>query len=122
MAAPKRGVKTRCGGAWTEARYFSFIRNALRAAFRKYPPKYEATAEAKIGRNQYVCAHCEEVFGAKDVQVDHIVPCGSLKTYDDLPAFVERMFCEKDGFQVLCKPCHQAKTNAERQAKKETGE
>ena len=59
-----------------------------------------------------------ELFTNKEVEVDHIVPAGSLKTFDDLPEFVERMFCEADGFQVLCKPCHQLKTNAERAARK----
>ena len=110
--------RTRNGGTWTEARYFGFIRSSLRSAFTKWGPKHQAKKDAKVAYNQYECASCREVFGSKDVEVDHIVPAGSLKTFDDLPGFVERMFCEADGFQVLCKPCHQAKTNAEREAKK----
>jgi hypothetical protein len=27
------------------------------------------------------------------------------------------LFCEADGFQLLCKPCHQLKTNEERRKK-----
>ena len=114
----RRVERTRNGGNWTEARYFSFIRSALRSAFQKWGPKHEAKKLAKRGYNQYECAHCGEIYGNKDTEVDHIQPAGSLKAYDDLPAFVERMFCEVDGFQVLCKACHQVKTNAERKARK----
>ena len=114
----RRVERTRNNGTWTEARYFSFIRSALRSAFQKWGPKHEAKRLAKRGYNQYECAHCNEIFSNKDTEVDHIEPAGSLKAYDDLPAFVERMFCEVEGFQVLCKACHQVKTNAERKARK----
>lgn len=114
----RRVERTRNSGTWTEARYFSFIRSALRSAFQKWGPKHEAKKLAKRGYNQYECAHCGEIYGNKDTEVDHIQPAGSLKTYQDLPAFVERMFCEVEGFQVLCKACHQVKTNEEREARK----
>jgi len=109
--------KTRNGGTWSEARYFGFIRSALRAAFQRWGPRNACKVQAKVGYNQYECAQCGGIFGNKEVQVDHIVPAGSLKTYDDLPGFVERMFCERDGVQLLCKPCHQIKTNEERKAR-----
>ena len=111
--------KTRNNGNWSEARYFGFIRSALRSAFMKWQPKHEAKRLSKIAYNQYECASCKGVFANKEVEVDHIVPAGSLKTYEDLPGFVERMFCEPDGFQVLCKPCHQLKTNQEREDRKQ---
>jgi hypothetical protein len=41
-----------------------------------------------------------------------------LNEFDDLPGFCERLFCEPDGLQVMCKPCHQCKTNAENAARK----
>ena len=113
----KRVERTRNTGQWTEARYFGFIRSALRSAFMKWGPKHQAKLNAKQGYNSYLCAACDETFGSKDIEVDHITPAGSLKTYDDLPGFVERMFCEVEGFQVLCKPCHQLKTNDERKKK-----
>ena len=116
---PRRVERTRASGTWTEARYFGFIRSALRSAFQKYPVKYHAKRQAMV-EGGYECASCSGVFKSGEVHVDHIEPCGSLKTYEDLPAFVERMFCEVDGFQVLCKPCHQDKTNAERAARKKT--
>jgi len=109
--------KTRNNNTWSEARYFGFIRSTLRAGFTRWGPKHQAKRDAKVGYNAYECAACGEVFGNKDVEVDHIVPAGSLKTFDDLPGFVERLFCESDGFQLLCKPCHQEKTNRERKSK-----
>lgn len=51
----------------------------------------------------------------KDVQVDHIIPAGSLQSTDDLKGFVERLFCSIDGLQVLCKPCHDDKTQKEKE-------
>lgn len=119
----ERGVKCRASGKWTEAKYFGFIRNALRNANKRYPPRFEALAKAKHkvdwGRikTAYKCAKCKQLFSAKEVEVDHIVPAGSLKCYADLPSFVERMFCEVDGLQVLCKSCHKDKTAAERKAR-----
>lgn len=115
----RRVERTRASGTWTEARYWSFIRSALRAAFQKYPVKYHAK-RAAMREGGYECASCNELFKSGEVQVDHIVPCGSLKSYADLAGFAERMFCEVDGFQVLCKECHQDKTNAERAARKKT--
>jgi 5-methylcytosine-specific restriction endonuclease McrA len=110
----------RNAGKWTEARFWSFVRSALRGAFQRWPPKHAAkeaakiTVEGKAHKFEYRCASCNDTFRAGEVQVDHIVPAGSLKCYDDLPAFVEKLFCEQDGFQTLCKPCHQNKTNSER--------
>ena len=109
--------RTRNGGQWTEARFFGFIRSSLRSAFQKWGPKHEAKKQAKVAYNTYVCAHCTKWFGSSQVEVDHIEPAGSLKSFEDLPGFVERMFCEATGFQVLCKDCHQTKTNAERKNK-----
>lgn len=116
-----RVPRTRAGGQWTEARYFGFLRSALRLAVMKYPVKHQVKNRAKELTDEgvrYRCAVCDELFKSGEVQVEHTVPCGSLTCYDDLPGFVERMFCEPDGMTVQCKPCHQQKTNAERAARK----
>ena len=59
------------------------------------------------------CNHCKEWFKESDTQVDHIIPCGSLKNSKDIAGFLERLTTE-DGFQVLCTTCHQEKTNKEK--------
>ena len=116
--AKQRAPRTRNNGTWTEARYWGFIRSALRSAFQRWGPKHECRKRARVRRGKYRCAVCDGIFSAKDTQVDHIIPAGSLNKYDDLPEFVERMFCEVDGFQLLCKDCHQIKTNQEREERK----
>lgn len=46
--------------------------------------------------------------------MDHVEPTGTLKTLEDLPLFVARLFVGTDKLQVLCLTCHQIKTNKER--------
>jgi 5-methylcytosine-specific restriction endonuclease McrA len=108
-----------CG--WTKARYFSFIRSALRAATMRFPAKQKylnkacRPAPANM-RAKYVCdcEICGEVVGKSKAEVDHINPAGSLRSYEDLPGFVERLFCGFSNFQILCPPCHEIKTLADR--------
>jgi len=118
-----RVARTRADGNWTEARYFSFIRSALRRASSKWPVKFSVKLAARRKkplhsagkhRYEYCCAICNGYFPDKDVAVDHIKPAGSLKSYDDLPRFVELLFCEADNLQVVCHPCHAVKTTKER--------
>jgi len=116
-------------GQWTAARFKSFVVSAIRASSRRWPPKYEALKEAFTSRKtnkktgkmamHYRCAVCTEQFVAADVQVDHIEPAvDPVKGWQGFDVFIDRMFCEKEGFQVLCKPCHKTKTTEERKARK----
>lgn len=51
--------------------------------------------------------------------VDHIVPVISPATgFRSWDIVIERMFCELDGFQVLCHECHKKKTADEREIKR----
>lgn len=113
----------RNGGAWTEARYNSFVKGALRSA--RWPPKYEALLRAFTERKvniatgrvakHYLCASCSIDFPLKQVQVDHIHPVIDPYTgFVSWDVLIERLFCEVDGFQVLCDSCHSEKTNKER--------
>lgn len=118
----KRGAKLYAGETWTSARYFSFIRSGLRAMWQKYPVKWQVLQEAKRAYEgtdkrikwEYQCNSCKQWFLGKNVSVDHIEPAGSLKTYDDLPRFVQRLLCERENLQVLCKDCHDQKSAEER--------
>lgn len=117
-------AKDRAGGRWSEARYFSFIRSALRKASMRYPVKTDVLIASRRKRTEasgegkhtyeHECVGCRGWFQGKDVSVDHLIGAGSLKTFSDLAGFAERLFCEADGLQVLCKSCHQTKTNHER--------
>lgn len=120
--------KTRNGGEWTESRYNSFIKGGLRSASQRWPPKYRILSEACIGQKLnpasgrvakfYKCNKCKNDFVAKDVEVNHIipvVPVTGFKSWDDT---IERMFCEKEGLEVLCKPCHKSITKQENEERK----
>jgi 5-methylcytosine-specific restriction endonuclease McrA len=66
---------------------------------------------------EYQCSICKEWHPDKNIEVDHLIPAGSLRSGDDLKGFVERLFCEKEGLRVLCKPCHRIVTNENADAK-----
>ena len=115
----------RNGGQWTEARFNSFVKSALRSASRKWPPKYKCLQDAFIGSQinlksgrmakHYQCAKCLGAFPSKDVQVDHIHsiidPTEGFTSWDSV---VDKMFCESDNLQCLCIPCHKIKTQEEK--------
>lgn len=119
--------RTRANGEWTEASFWGFLRGVLREGCKKWPPhvrhakedaRYEYHGKNPNQKWVYLCSMCFKMFKGSEVHVDHVIPCGVLKSFADLPAFVEKMFCEKDGLKVVCKPCHEAKTAAERLARK----
>ena len=111
--------------AWSTSKFFGFLRSALRAGYNKYPPKWEVLKKAqrpyqgpdKRCKWEYVCAGCGKLYKSADVSVDHIIPAGSLNSFDDLAGFCQRLFCGVDGLQLLCKGCHHAKTQEERSNK-----
>jgi 5-methylcytosine-specific restriction endonuclease McrA len=65
------------------------------------------------------CTECHGLFVAKDVTVDHIVPVVPLGGHDSWDEVIERLFCELDGLQVLCQPCHKVKTAEENATRKQ---
>lgn len=116
-------IKTRNNGEWTEARYRSFVKSALRSASQRWPPKYQSLNEACVGTKlntktgrmakHYKCNQCKNDFPAKEVEVNHIVPVVPTSGFTTWDEVIERMFCEKDGLEVVCKPCHRSITKEE---------
>lgn len=106
----------------TRAAFFGMIRASLRRSSRYWKPILECKKDARRKYNgnnkrqkwEYKCNFCKKHFPDKEVQVDHIIPCGRLNDFDDLPNFVRILFSEKDNFQVLCKNCHLQKTEKEK--------
>ena len=116
----KRGVPLiRNAETMTESQFFSWLRSALRRLSIRWKPRTEFLKEIRrsyTGTNkkikwEYPCKICKKWFIMKNVEVDHIVPCGSLKSFDDIGGFCDRLFIEKDGYQLLCKECHNMKTH-----------
>lgn len=123
--SPHRVPRTRCGGAWTEARFRSFVMSALRAATVRWAPIAEVRRRARVERGKYLCAACESVVPSsvvldgerkKNVFVDHVDPVIDPRlgfmSWDDV---VERMFCEDDNLALLCRRCHDEKTAREKE-------
>lgn len=97
----------------------SFIINALRRATYRWPPRNDALKTSRKQKGLYECASCNEYFKNKEICLDHIQPVvdprTGFTTWDD---YIEKMFPEKEGFQVLCKRCHDVKTGLEDEMRK----
>ena len=120
MATTKRTrvKRTRAGGQWTEAKYWAFVRSLLRKGWLRYPVRSQVLNNSRKvvtgqrHRFEYLCASCGSYYKGKEVEVDHIVPCGNLDK--DPGRFIQALYCEPKDLQVLCKPCHKVKTEQER--------
>ena len=123
----KRGVHLSRNDGWeTESEHMGKIRSALRNASRFWKPATKCLEAAsrpyqgpdKRKKKEYQCNSCKKWFIRAKVEVNHKEPCGSLRCYADIPAFLVRLFIENvSGYEVLCKgvgSCHQKETNAQR--------
>lgn len=112
---------------WSNARYWSFIRSNIRLLQRKWPPLAQLK---RLGRRnkpadvpgrhkfEHQCELCSGWFPEKFIEIDHKIPCGSIKTHDDIGPFIDRMLSPANGLQKICKTCHQPITNAQREDRK----
>ena len=134
MPAPRRASRkpvvprvprTRAGGEMTEARFFAFLRSGLRQLSRRWPPVtrlvWLESRRPYKGVNprakwEYQCARCAKWYMRKDMQADHIMPCGALKSFEDLPGFAQRLLCETDSLRILCNHCHQEEHHGKAEA------
>ena len=120
-----RIARTRNAGTMTESMFWSMLRSALRQKSRWWKPIGECkklAQRAYKGPNkrqkwEYECSKCKGWFKGDAVNVDHIEPAGSLNCSEDLAPFVDTLFCEQENLQVLCKTCHDQKTQLEKQLK-----
>jgi hypothetical protein len=110
---------------WSNSQFWSFIRSGLRAKWSRYPVKFQVLNAAKRkallnprAKWEYQCDVCKTWVLQKDIEVDHIIPCGALRSYEDLPQFVERLFCGAEHLRTVCKQCHKIITKEEKDATK----
>jgi len=112
----------------------SAIRSAVRRTFSRSPMVREVMtkvrrerpwfksdgSQAAKPRVEYMCSACNEWHMGKNIQVDHIEPVVSPNDgFKDWNTFIARLFCEVDNLAVLCKVCHEKKTNEEKRIAKE---
>lgn len=84
------------------------------------PPKLKKDGTpGKKPQVRYRCNHCDEVFKSTEIVLDHVIPVVEPKTgWKGWDAYIESLFCDSDGFQVLCVPCHDIKTDEENKERK----
>lgn len=122
---PKRRAdipRPRNGGQWSEARFVSFVKSALRGA--RWPCKYACIQQAFVGHGLnpstgrkcklHKCPDCGQLFPQNGMHADHIVPVIGPEGFQSWDQFIERLYCEADGFRALCKACHKLVTERER--------
>lgn len=92
----------------------TFVKGLLRRGSFHWKPRNEALKLARVERGKYLCAMCQDTFGPREVQIDHIEPVidprKGFTTWDD---YIERLYCDTEMFQILCSSCHSAKTRIE---------
>jgi 5-methylcytosine-specific restriction endonuclease McrA len=92
----------------------SWLVQRLRRISYAWPDRQKAYQNARVERGRYKCAICDNIFGPKEVQLDHIVPViDPHQGFTDWDDYIKRMFVDVSGFQVLCKGCHAIKTHQE---------
>lgn len=113
-----RVARTRAGETWSESQFWQFLRSGLRQMSRRWPPlvrliwlEHRRPNESSNLRLkwEHQCSLCSGWFKRAGMQADHIVPCGTLKTWEDLPVFTRRLLCEVGGLRILCEKCHLAR-------------
>ncbi len=93
-----------------------------RYGWSRWDGKQTALVESRISRGKYQCAECLNLFGPKDVQVDHVQPrIDPGKGRTTLDDWAARTFVSGKKLQVLCKPCHKLKTAQENKVRRTGG-
>jgi hypothetical protein len=122
-------------GQWTLARFRGFVISALRRA--AWPPKHQAIARAFVGDGVnpatgkkcklHKCEQCSYIGPKSHFHADHkkeVVPIEKDWSEEytflgyDWNDVVRRLYCEADGFDILCIKCHAEVTDREREMRK----
>jgi len=97
----------------------TFAKGALRRASLMWKPINQCRVNARKERGRYECAACKQLFGPKEVQIDHIHPVIDIvKGWESWDVYIERLFCDVENLACLCKNCHESKTSIEVQMRK----
>ena len=119
-----RVARTRNGNSETESQHMGKIRSALRNISRWWKPFQQCLnavsrshTVGRMRRVEYQCAVCQGWYNRKQVEVNHKHAVGSLKSYNDLPGFCERLFIEDISLlEVVCIECHLSITKEQRKS------
>jgi len=96
-----------------------WMKNTLRRAFFRFWERTKAIQAARIDRGLYQCASCKEISKIKGMHIDHISPVVEPATgFTNWDTYISRLFCLASNLQLLCKLCHDKKTDKERLERK----
>jgi len=114
-----------------DSKFKGFIIGLLRRGSMRWKPAQEAINEVKeiyyieskkgkkLRRVKFRCNICKQFYSRKEIQLDHIEPVVNTKTgWESWDSYINRMFTNKSGYQVLCKGCHLEKSKSEREERK----
>lgn len=121
----------------------AYVKNAVRRMSYRLPSRATAYAAVRVPRphdwpNTRVkwvvpCAECTKLFEIGDTQCDHIDPVIPVTGWPHVPTsdlyesglddkdmnvLVYRTFVRAEKLQILCKPCHKNKSQAENASRK----
>jgi 5-methylcytosine-specific restriction endonuclease McrA len=85
----------------------AYIKATLRRTWGRSKQRQSALKSARVSYGKYKCAHCGKIFRRKEIEVDHRVAVGKFVSFD---LFIERLFCDSSGLDVVCKGCHKSKS------------
>lgn len=97
-----------------------FLIPKLRSASYRWKFRSEAIKKARKSRGIYECNMCKCEMKNGEFVADHTEPVIPLDGWDgkDWTQYITRMFVYTDKFQILCRSCHELKTDTETQIRK----
>ena len=113
----------------TEAEFWNWVKGAIRKGWARHPVRTSLLrskrVRAPLGRKTkknpeglvwaVPCSCCNTLVRESNSEVDHKHATEHERWYDDISAFVVRMyFVTFDDLQILCKPCHRIKSLADK--------
>lgn len=97
-----------------------FLIPKLRSASYRWSERSKAIKNARVSRGLYECAICKIHMKNGEFKADHINPVVALEGWEsgDWTTYINRMFVAASGFQIICTPCHDVKSDTEVQLRK----
>lgn len=97
-----------------------FLIPKLRSASYRWKFRSDAIKAARKSRGIYECNICKCDMKNGEFVADHKSPVVPFEGWDgrNWTQYIERMFVDANGFQIICKSCHEIKTDSEIQIRK----
>lgn len=88
------------------------LRSAIRLIWSRSSERRAIIKAALNDKKEFKCPLCNKMYPDWAGEVDHIVAIGTLASWHDVAAFIEKMFFGQQ--RLVCKSCHREKTKEDR--------